>query len=287
VKVITFTRDGRPNQGNFPTNPGSNWIPFDDVVQEPALSKMLRLEVIEYVKIQQNEQLQGPSDYDSFRIDTDAIKKAIETFAVMAKAQGLSAAKLNAQNESSRKALNEGRATLKANPVAAKGWKYEGLYAKTTPEKALARDKRVESHIPRMNENAITTPRGSEATGGRESPSVTTSLKNDHPAPRINASEAVTGASKTDTLDGKSKAIQSKKAEADATAEKLRRIREAAKAKESAKGNEAAKEAAIDKEVRLRKDREETSEGLNGRMAGTAQEVASVKIYRQSIWTLG
>ena len=63
----------------------------------------------------------------------------------------------------------------------------------------------------------------------------------------------MTGASKTDTPEGKAKAIRSKKAEADATAEKLRRAREAAaaKAKESAKGNEVAKEAAIDKKVRL------------------------------------
>ena len=51
----------------------------------------------------------------------------------------------------------------------------------------------------------------------------------------------------------------------------MRTVREAAK--ESAKGNEAAKEAAIDKEVRLGRDREETSEGLKGRTARTAQEL--------------
>lgn len=284
VKVIKFTRDGRPYQGNFPTNPGSNWIPFDDVVREPALAKMLRLEVIEYVKIRQNEKLQGPADYDPFRVDTDAIKKAIETFAAIAKAQGLSAAKLDAQNESSRKAHNESRAALKANPVAAKGWKYESPYAKTTPdnsraqdakakEEALARAKRDEAHTARVNEKATTDPKGSEATGVRESPSVATSSKNDHPTPRTNASEAMTGTSKTDTQDGKAKAIRSKKAEADATAEKLRRIREAAKAKEGAKGNESAKEAAGDKEVRSGRDIGETSDGLKGRTARTVQEL--------------
>jgi hypothetical protein len=66
------------HQGNFSINPGSDWIPFGDVVREPALSKMLRLEVIEYVKIQQNEKLQGLSEYDPFRIDTDAVKKSVE-----------------------------------------------------------------------------------------------------------------------------------------------------------------------------------------------------------------
>jgi hypothetical protein len=287
VKVIKFTRDGRSYQGNFPTNPGSNWIPFDDVVREPALAKMLRLEVIEYVKIRQNEKLREPSNYDPFGVDADAIKKAIETFAVMAKAQGLSAAKLDAQNESSRKAHNESRAALKANPVAAKGWKYESPYTKTTPdnsrnqdakakEEALARAKRDEAQTARVNEKATTNPRGSEATGVRESPSVATSSKNDQPTHKSNPSEAMTGASKTDTPDGKAKAIRSKKAEADATAEKLRRVREAAaaKAKESGKGNESAKEAAGNKEVRLGRDGEEPSDGLKGRTARTVQELS-------------
>jgi hypothetical protein len=288
VKVIKFTRDGRPYQGNFPTNPGSNWVPFDDVVREPALDKLLRLEVIEYVKIRQNDKLQRPSDFDPFGVDADAIKKAIETFAVMAKAQGLSAAKLDAQNEASRKAHNESRAAMKANPVLTKGWKYESPYAKTTPdnsrtqdpkvrEEGLATGQRVETHMARTNEKVVTTPRGTEATGVRESPSVTSSSKNDLPAPKSNASEVMTGASKTDTPEGKAKAIRSKKAEADATAEKLRRVREAAaaKAKESAKGHEIPKEAVIDKEVvRSGRDREETSEGLKGRTARTAQELA-------------
>lgn len=99
MKVIKFTQDGRPYQGNFPINPGSNWIPFDDVVREPALSKLLRLEVIEYVKVRQNDKLQGLSNSDPFGTDADAIQKAIKAFAAIAKAQGLSAAKLDAQNE--------------------------------------------------------------------------------------------------------------------------------------------------------------------------------------------
>ena len=287
VKIIKFTRDGRPYQGNFPTNPGSNWIPFDDVVREPALSKMLRLEVIEYVKIRQNEKLQRPSDYDPFQIDADAIEKAIETFAAMAKAQGLSAAKLDAQNESSRKAHNESRAALKANPVAAKGWKYESPYPKTIPdnsriqdakanEEALARANQVETHMARMNEKATTTPKGPEATGVIESPSVAISSKNEHSVPRTNASEATTSSSKTDTPEGKAKAIRSKKADADAIAEKLRKVREAAaaKAKESGKGNESAKEAVVDKEVWSGGDKGDIIEGLKGRTARTAQELA-------------
>lgn len=269
VKVIKFARDGRPYQGNFPTNPGSNWIPFDDVVREPALEKMLRLEVIEYVKIRQNDQERA--DFDPFGVDESAIKKAIETFAVMAKAQGLSAAKLDAQNESSRKAHNQSRAAQKANPLA----KYESPYAKTTPdnsrtqdanakEEALGRVQRVEPHTARMNENGGTTPRGSEVTRVRESPSIANTSKTDHPATKSNTSEAMTGVSKTDNPEGKAKAIKSRKAEADATAEKLRRVREAAaKAKESAKANEGAKDAAVDKV--------ETSEGLNGQTARTAR----------------
>jgi hypothetical protein len=287
VKVIKFTRDGRPYQGNFPTNPGSNWIPFDDVVREPALSKLLRLEVIEYVKIRQNDKLQGRSDNNPFGIDADAIQKAMETFAAIAKAQGLSAAKLDAQNEISRKAHNESRAALKAkDPVSAKGSKYESPYAKTTPdnpriqdakskkEVELARAKRAETQMARNDERAAI-PRETDAARVKENPSVANSSKNDHPAPKVNTSESMTGASKMDNPEGKAKAIRSKKAEADATAEKLRRVREAAaKAKESAKGSEGAKEPAVDKEVRSGREKEETSEELKERTARTAQELA-------------
>jgi hypothetical protein len=80
------------------------------VVREPTLSKLLRLEVIEYVKIRQNDKLQGLSDSDPFGTDADAIQKAIKAFASIAKAQGLSAAKPDAQNEIIRKAQNESRA---------------------------------------------------------------------------------------------------------------------------------------------------------------------------------
>jgi hypothetical protein len=282
VKVIKFTRDGRPYQGNFPTNPGSNWIPFDDVVREPALEKLLRLQVIEYVKLRQNEQAR--SDFNPFEVDENAIKKAIETFAAMAKAQGLSPEKLDAQNESSRKAHNQSRAAQKASPIAAKGWKYESPYAKPAPDNSPAHDaiskedalggvKRVEPQV-RMNEKVNTTSRGPEGTGLRESPSIANSSKADLPTPKSNAPEVTIGTPKTDTSEGKAKAIKSRKAEADATAEKLRRVREAAKAKESAKANEGTKDAVVDKEVRPGRDRDEMSEGLRGQTAGTPQELA-------------
>lgn len=283
VKVIKFTRDGRPYQGNFPTNPGSNWIPFDDVVREPALEKLLRLEVIEYVKLRQNEQAR--SDFNPFGIDENAIKKAIETFAAMAKAQGLSAAKLDAQNESSRKAHNQSRAAQKASPIAAKGWKYESPYAKpalgnspahdaTSKEDALGGVKRVEPQMARMNEKVNTTSRGSEGSGLRESPPIANSSKTDLPTPKSNGPEATIGIPRTDTPDGKAKAIKSRKAEADATAEKLRRVREAAKVKESAKAHEGRKDTVVDKEVRPGRDGDEMSEGLRGQTARTPQELA-------------
>lgn len=47
-----------------------------------------------------------------------------------------------------------------------------------------------------------------------------------------------------------------------------------AKAKESAKANEGAKKTAVDKEVQSGSRREETSEGIKGRTARTAQEFA-------------
>jgi hypothetical protein len=150
---------------------------------------------------------------------------------------------------------------LKAkDPVSAKGSKYESPYAKTTPDNPriqdakskegveLAREKRAETHMAR-NDERVAISRETGVATVKENPSIANSLKSGHPALKVNASEAMTGVSKTDTLDGKSKAIRSKKAEADVTAEKLRRVREAAK--ESAKGNEVAKEAAIDKKVRL------------------------------------
>ncbi len=285
VKVIKFTRDGRPYKGNFPTNPGSNWIPFDDVVREPALDKLLRLQVIEYVKIRQNEQ--GQPDFNPFRIDESAIIKAIETFDITAKAQGLSAAQLDAQNESSRKAHNQSRAAQKASPISAKSGKYESIYAKADIEKsrtqdakageeALTKVKGVEPQMVVMSEKVTTTPRASEATGVRESPSIVNPSNNSDPATKPNASEAVTGASKTDTPEGKAKAIRSKKADADAIAEKLRRVREAAaaKAKELDKASESAKDAAADKEARPGRDIEEISGFVHGRTARTPQELA-------------
>jgi hypothetical protein len=281
VKIIKFTRDGKFYQGNFPTNPGSNWIPFDDVIREPSLEKLLRLEVIEYVKIRQNEQ--GRPGFDPFGVDENAIKKAIETFGLMAKAQGLSAAKLDAQNESSRRAHNQSRAALKATPVAAKSSKYESPYTKTNLDnshiqdvasEAIGRTKQIEHHMTRTDESFNTTPRGVESTGIRENPSITNSSKTDLSTPKSYGPEAIAGASKTDAPDGKAKAVKSRKAEADAIAEKLRRVREAAaKAKENAKANEVTKDPFFDKGVRSARDREDISESLSGLPARMPQEL--------------
>lgn len=53
VKVVRETRDGRPAKGNFPTNLGGIWLNYDQVVLEPHLQELTRLEVKEYVRIRQ------------------------------------------------------------------------------------------------------------------------------------------------------------------------------------------------------------------------------------------
>ena len=109
--------------------------------------------------------------------------------------------------------------------MSAKGSKYESLYAKTTLDNPriqdakskegveLAREKRAETHMARNDERAAIS-RETGVAGVKENPSVANSSKNGHPALKVNASEAMIGTSKMDTPDGKSKAIQSKKAEA-------------------------------------------------------------------------
>lgn len=53
VKVVRETRDGRPAEGNFPTNLGGIWLNYDQVVLEPHLQQLTRLEVKEYVRVRQ------------------------------------------------------------------------------------------------------------------------------------------------------------------------------------------------------------------------------------------
>lgn len=53
VKVVRETRDGRPAEGNFPTNLGGIWLNYDQVVLEPQLQELTRLEVKEYVRVRQ------------------------------------------------------------------------------------------------------------------------------------------------------------------------------------------------------------------------------------------
>ncbi|KAG0646049.1 hypothetical protein D0Z07_8048 [Hyphodiscus hymeniophilus] len=56
VKVARITRDGRYVDGNFPVGAGALWLHYDQVVLDPPLQSLTRLEVKEYVRIRQQDQ---------------------------------------------------------------------------------------------------------------------------------------------------------------------------------------------------------------------------------------
>lgn len=285
VKVIKFTRQGRPYQGNFPINPGSNWIPFDNVVLEPALANLKRLEVLEYVRVRQIENPQGIPSASRLTVDTEAVKKAIEALNVKARSLGVTSAKLNADLEASRKAHNESRAAMKAKDAGpANDGKFETPKGRVNADKPYAQDSGAtgtESARPRQTdsprvegtgatpsrETQSTIPKESDTAKVRDNPSVANASKNQQPDPKANASEAVARPSRTDTLEGKSKAIRSSKADSEAIAEKLRKARMAAR-------SDVVKGPMVDKESPSVRARDEAREEIKGRSAKTAGELA-------------
>ena len=72
-----------PAKPSTPREGIPNGISFDDVVRKPAPRKLLRFEVIEYVKTWL--QMQERSGFNSFGVKENAIEKFIENFAAIAK----------------------------------------------------------------------------------------------------------------------------------------------------------------------------------------------------------
>jgi hypothetical protein len=116
IKILRRTRDGRPYQGNWPEKPGAEWIAYENVVLEPALAKLTRTEVKEYVRLREMERQNGDL---STGIDILVLEKAKSSVAADARAKGMTVAQLDATTENMRKNNNERRKKARESDVIA------------------------------------------------------------------------------------------------------------------------------------------------------------------------
>jgi hypothetical protein len=109
VKILKFTRDGRPYIGNYPTKAGENWRPFEDVVLEPGLSHLNRFEVIEYASLREEERQSLEPGLSGAEVNMKTVEKAKAIFAAKANAEGMDPSEYCAKyatREADRKAKN-------------------------------------------------------------------------------------------------------------------------------------------------------------------------------------
>lgn len=78
VRIVKETRDGRPMPDFYPVGPGAQWIDFDDVILEPHLAAVTRLEIKEYTRYMQLENLDELSDSQRKEMERTALVWANE-----------------------------------------------------------------------------------------------------------------------------------------------------------------------------------------------------------------
>lgn len=112
VRVARETRDGRPMSDYFPSG-RSPWIDFDEVVLDPHLANVTRLEIKDYTWNLQQKDLKGLSNNQRMAAQHAALISAKANVQEVAKAAGIGIQELDADREAKRRQANESRKGVK------------------------------------------------------------------------------------------------------------------------------------------------------------------------------
>lgn len=138
AKVQRVTRDGRYVDGNFPVGAGALWVSYKKVVLEPHLAPLSRIEVKEYCRIRQRDQVMKESDKERKANDLRAVQQAKNVVAEQGLNTGVEASVISPELEIRHSARSEPRSSARHQA------EIEATAEKARLEKAEARERQHE-----------------------------------------------------------------------------------------------------------------------------------------------